>query len=68
MTLGLTMTYAITKIPNFAHAEYVTVGASAALSCQHSLGVLKLLSHPGIRIAFEDEDRYRVPGAIRSHP
>lgn len=26
MALGLTLTYAITKVPNFAHAEYVTVG------------------------------------------
>jgi neutral amino acid transport system permease protein len=27
MALGLTLTYKVTKIPNFAHAEYVTVGA-----------------------------------------
>jgi branched-subunit amino acid ABC-type transport system permease component len=27
MALGLTLTYKITKIPNFAHAEYVTLGA-----------------------------------------
>lgn len=26
MALGLTLTYSITKVPNFAHAEYVTVG------------------------------------------
>lgn len=26
MALGLTLTYAITKVPNFAHAEYITVG------------------------------------------
>ncbi|RLG50513.1 MAG: branched-chain amino acid ABC transporter permease [Thermoproteota archaeon] len=27
MALGLTMTYAVTSIPNFAHAEFVTIGA-----------------------------------------
>lgn len=26
MALGLTLTYAVTRVPNFAHAEYVTVG------------------------------------------
>lgn len=31
MALGLTLTYKVTKIPNFAHAEYVTVGAYAAV-------------------------------------
>ena len=30
MALGLTLTYAVAKIPNFAHAEYVTVGAYTA--------------------------------------
>lgn len=27
MALGLTLTYSITKVPNFAHAEYITIGA-----------------------------------------
>lgn len=27
MALGLTITYKVTKIPNFAHAEYVTIGS-----------------------------------------
>lgn len=31
MALGLTLTYKITRIPNFAHAENVTVGAYAAI-------------------------------------
>src|SRR6266705_6497011 len=30
MALGLTLTYAVAKVPNFAHAEYVTVGAYTA--------------------------------------
>src|SRR5947208_9801467 len=30
MALGLTLTYAVAKIPNFANAEYVTVGAYTA--------------------------------------
>jgi len=31
-SLGLSLTYAVFRFPNFAHAEYVTVGAYAALS------------------------------------
>lgn len=31
MALGLTLTYAVTKIANFAHAELITVGAYVAL-------------------------------------
>ncbi len=31
MALGLTITYKVTKIPNFAHAEFVTIGAYAAI-------------------------------------
>ena len=27
MALGLTLTYKVTKVPNFAHAEYVTIGS-----------------------------------------
>ncbi|MBZ0294973.1 MAG: branched-chain amino acid ABC transporter permease [Anaerolineae bacterium] len=31
MALGITLTMTVIKLPNFAHAEYVTVGAYAAL-------------------------------------
>ena len=31
MALGITLTFSVMKLPNFAHAEYVTVGAFAAL-------------------------------------
>ncbi|MEL6149425.1 MAG: branched-chain amino acid ABC transporter permease [Chloroflexota bacterium] len=31
MALGITLTFAVMKLPNFAHAEYITVGAYAAL-------------------------------------
>jgi len=31
MALGLTITYKVTKIPNFAHAEFVTVGSYAGI-------------------------------------
>ncbi len=31
MALGLTLTMAVIKLPNFAHAELITVGAYAAL-------------------------------------
>lgn len=31
MAVGLTLTFAVTRLPNFAHAEYVTVGAYVAL-------------------------------------
>jgi branched-subunit amino acid ABC-type transport system permease component len=36
--LGLTMTYSITKVPNFAHAEYVTVGGYVAVAMVNFLG------------------------------
>lgn len=38
MGLGLTMTYAVTRVPNFAHAEYVTIGAYAAVVFVNYLG------------------------------
>ena len=38
MALGLTMTYAITRVPNFAHAEFVTVGGYAAVAFVNVLG------------------------------
>lgn len=31
MALGITLTFSVMRLPNFAHAEYVTVGAFAAL-------------------------------------
>ncbi len=31
MALGITLTFSVIKLPNFAHAEYITVGAYAAL-------------------------------------
>ena len=31
MAVGLTLTLAVIRLPNFAHAEYITVGAYAAL-------------------------------------
>lgn len=31
MALGITLTFSVMKLPNFAHAEYVTAGAYAAL-------------------------------------
>lgn len=31
MALGITLTFSVMKLPNFAHAEYITVGAYAAL-------------------------------------
>src|SRR5687767_14332490 len=36
--LGLTMSYSITKVPNFAHAEYVTVGGYVAVTMVNFLG------------------------------
>ena len=38
MALGLTLTYKVTKIPNFAHAEYVTIGAYATVAMVNRLG------------------------------
>lgn len=38
MALGLTMTYAVTRIANFAHAEMVTVGAYAAVVVANTFG------------------------------
>lgn len=38
MGLGLTMTYATTRVPNFAHAEYVTLGAYTSVLFANFLG------------------------------
>jgi len=46
MALGLTMTYAITRVPNFAHAEYVTVGGYVAAVL--ALGLSGLLAASGL--------------------
>lgn len=40
MALGLTMTYAVTRVPNFAHAEYVTVGGYAAAVVALAFGAM----------------------------
>lgn len=32
MALGITLTFSVMKLPNFAHAEFITVGAYAALA------------------------------------
>ena len=36
MALGITLTFSVMKLPNFAHAEYITVGAYAALIVSRS--------------------------------
>src|SRR6266511_1863648 len=38
MALGLTLTYKVTKIPNFAHAEYVTIGGYVTIVAVEALG------------------------------
>jgi len=40
MAIGLTLTYAITRVPNFAHAEFITVGGYTAASFANSFGGL----------------------------
>lgn len=37
MALGITLTMSVVKLPNFAHAEYITVGAYTALIVSFSL-------------------------------
>ncbi len=43
MALGITLTFSVIRLPNFAHAEYVTVGAFAALIVSLSGGVNPLV-------------------------
>ena len=43
MALGITLTFSVMKLPNFAHAEYITVGAFAALIVSQSGDVNPLL-------------------------
>src|SRR5205823_10672536 len=38
MALGLTITYKVTRIPNFAHAELVTVGSYAGVVAVNGWG------------------------------
>ncbi len=47
MALGLTMTYSITRVPNFAHAEYVTVGGYTAALFTLAYGGSIALGGPG---------------------
>lgn len=46
MALGITLTFSVMKLPNFAHAEYITVGAYAALIVSQSGDI-----HPMIILA-----------------
>src|SRR3989304_774793 len=40
MAIGPTLTDAITRVPNFAHAEFITVGGYTAASFANSFGGL----------------------------
>ncbi len=59
MALGLTMTYRVTKVPNFAHAEFVTIGGY--------MGVVTLQAF-GTSLVFFSEDPFgatlQMAGAI----
>ena len=61
MALGLTMTYAVTRIANFAHAEMVTVGAYAAVVVANTFGagpiemlVVALISTAVLGVAIDE--------------
>jgi neutral amino acid transport system permease protein len=43
MALGITLTMSVIKLPNFAHAEYITVGAYAALIVSMSISSSPLI-------------------------
>jgi branched-subunit amino acid ABC-type transport system permease component len=47
MALGLTLTYAVSKVPNFAHAEYVTVGGYTAALVTLAYGGAITFGEPG---------------------
>jgi len=49
MAIGLTLSYAVTKVANFAHGEYITVGAYAAVVAVNNF---KLELAGAISIAF----------------
>lgn len=38
MALGLTLTYRVTRVPNFAHAEFVTIGAYVGVVTMMAMG------------------------------
>lgn len=38
MAIGLTLTYRVTKVPNFAHAEFVTIGAYVGVVTMKAMG------------------------------
>ena len=64
MALGLTLTYKVTKIPNFAHAEYVTIGAYATVVMVNRFGfvgvagvlavVVSFLAAAGVALAVDE--------------
>ncbi len=61
MALGLTLTYKVTKIPNFAHAENVTIGAYATVVVVNLVGgglaealVLSFLAGAGAALAVDE--------------
>jgi branched-subunit amino acid ABC-type transport system permease component len=43
MALGITLTMSVIKLPNFAHAEYITVGAYAALIISRNVSANPLI-------------------------
>lgn len=61
MAVGLTMTYAVTRVPNFAHAEFITVGAYTSVAVVNILGrgpvesfVLAFLASAGVALASDE--------------
>ena len=46
MSIGLTLTYMTTKVPNFAHGSFVTVGVYLAFSMYHFDGLTPYYSVP----------------------
>lgn len=50
MALGITLTFSVMKLPNFAHAEYITAGAFTALivSLQGDVHPLIIIASAGI--------------------
>ena len=52
MALGLTLTYKVTKIPNFAHAEYVTIGAYATVVMVNRFGFVGVAGVLAVVVSF----------------
>jgi len=46
MSMGLTLTYMTTKVPNFAHGSFVTIGAYLAFTLYHFNGLSPYVSVP----------------------